>query len=256
MWPALFHIGSFRVPSYGVMLGIGILLGIHLARRRALKENIDPALIESLAFWVVLMCVLGARFAYTFVEHSDYYPYHPIEFFYFWNGGLAFSGSLVAAVLTTWVFCRTHALSFWRAVDLLTPPVALGLVFGKLGCFLAGCCYGRVCDLPWGVTFNNPTSLADPKGLPLHPTQIYEAASWLLLFAVLSLFQRRSSRRPGEVFFLFGISYGIVRFFLEFLRADPGYLGPLTTAQMTNIPLVLLCAALWIHRRRASAESL
>ncbi len=250
MWPSLIHVGHFRIPSYGVMLGIGILLGIFMIRRQARKENIDPVLIESLAFWVVLISVLGARFAYTFVEHSDYYLSNPGEFFYFWNGGLAFSGSLVAAIVTLWVFCRRHALSFWKTLDLFTPPVSLGLMFGKLGCFLAGCCYGKTCDLPWSVTFTNPESLANPKGVPLHPTQLYEAGSWFLLFLILLFFQRRTSRRPGEVFFLFGILYGIGRFFLEYFRADPGYLGWLTTAQTTNIPLVLLCAGLWIYRRK------
>jgi phosphatidylglycerol:prolipoprotein diacylglycerol transferase len=249
MWPVLLHLGPLKIPAYGFMLGIGIFVGIYLAKRQARKEKLDPMLIESLAFWVVLMCVFGARFAYTFVENAGYYFSRPWEFFYFWNGGLTFSGSLVAAVATAWVICRRHDLSFWKAVDILTPPVALGLMFGKIGCFLAGCCYGKVCDLPWGVRFTNPESLAHPKGIPLHPTQLYEAASWLVLFLILRAYQRRKDRRPGEIFFAFGVVYGTVRF----LRSDPGHLGPLTTAQMTNLPLIIICLTLWIHRRVSKA---
>ena len=100
---------------------------------------------------------------------------------------------------------------------------------------------------------HHPESLAHPKGALLHPTQLYEAASWFVLFWILLAYQRRKDRRPGEIFFAFGVVYGIVRFLLEYLRGDPGHLGPLTTAQMTNLPLILICLILWIHRRMSKA---
>src|SRR5438477_816256 len=100
MWPILFRLGPIKVPGYGMMLAIGIILGIHLAKKQAKKENLNPQMIESIAFWVVIASVIGSRFLYTFVEHGDYYWRHPLEFFSFQKGGLAFSGSLVTAILT------------------------------------------------------------------------------------------------------------------------------------------------------------
>jgi phosphatidylglycerol---prolipoprotein diacylglyceryl transferase len=241
---------TFPIPAYGFMLAIGIVLGIYLAKKEAIRSGVDPQTIESFAFWVVVTSVLGSRFLYTFVEHGDHYWKHPIEFFYFHKGGLAFSGSLVTAIITAIVFSKKKNISIWKLLDIITPPVSLGLFFGKMGCFLAGCCYGKVCDLPWGVAFNHPQTLAEPRGIPLHPTQLYEGAAWLLLFFILYKYQLKNPK-TGVVFALFALSYGVVRFILEYFRADPGHISGLTTAQFFNIPLVIAAIALLLARRRA-----
>lgn len=249
MHPILIHLGKFRIPTFGALMAVAMFLGMYLAKRQGTKEGISAAKIESASMWAIISSLVGARFLYTFVEHANYYWARPWEFFALQSGGLSFLGSVFFAVAGLAFFCRKEKISFWHVADLMAPSLSIGLAIGKIGCFMAGCCFGKVCDLPWAVTFNDPETFAHPTGVPLHPTQLYEALAWTILFFVLIGF-RRFRRVYGEVFFLFLILFGFIRSILETLRGDPGYLGPLTTAQMLSIPLVLGALTLWVLRRR------
>jgi phosphatidylglycerol:prolipoprotein diacylglycerol transferase len=253
MHPILFEIGPLKLSFYGLMLAISFFLGMHIAERGGRKEGIPAKRIERLSRWIIGSAVLGARFLYTFVEHWSYYIRLPWKFFAFQEVGLSFFGGLFAAIGVSIAYCRRHRLPFWKVADIYTPTIALGLAITKIGCFMAGCCFGRTCDLPWGVAFTNPASLADPKGVPLHPTQIYESLANLGIFLLLIVF-RRFRRFQGEIFLLFLIVYGVVRSYLETFRGSPGHLAGLTTAQFLSVPMVLLAIVWWVLRFKQGAN--
>jgi len=247
--PILFELGPVSLKSYGLMLAISILTGIYLAKRQAKKEGIEPKEVETISFWLAVSGIFGARFLYTFVENGSYYWRHPIEFFYLQTGGISFFGALYTVVPTLWFLCWKKKLSFLQLADIFAPVLSLGLGITKIGCFLAGCCYGTVCDLPWAITFTNPQGLAQPKGVPLHPAQLYEAVSWISLYFIL-VWLRKYRKVPGEIFLLFVITFGIGRALLEEFRGDSIHVKGLTSYQWMSIPVVLLGIIAWVYLRK------
>ena len=229
MHPILIKIGPISIPTYGFFVAAGFLLGLALALRRAHQEGINPDVITDLAFYILLGTLLGARIYYV-GEHFSYFKTRPWEALYLWKGGLAFYGGFIGALAMALWYVKKHHLPLWPLADLVAPSIAAGEAVGRLGCFSAGCCYGKPCHLPWAVTFTNPRSLA-PLGIPLHPTQLYHALANLLIFLVLLwIYPRR--KFYGEVFAAYLFLYGLGRFSIEFLRGDPrSYLGPLSLPQ-------------------------
>lgn len=231
------------------MLAAAFMVGVWLAKKIAKKDRISDSQIDAISFWLIVAGVIGSRFLYTFVEHFDEYSQNPVRFFYFQEGGLSFSGGLVFAIVAAVVFCRKKKISFWKMADSLSPSLAVGFAIAKIGCFLMGCCHGRPCDLPWAITYTNPESLAHPRNVPLHPSQIYESiATFLIFLTLLQIHKRR--KFDGQVFLSLLILYGVVRSLLEYFRGDTGHLGFLTTAQAINLPVILCAAALWIFLRK------
>lgn len=245
MYPYLFKYGSFKISSYGVMLATAFITGVWLAKKLGKKEAITENQIDSISLWLILSGVLGSRFLYTFVEHYDEYIQNPVRFFYFQEGGLSFSGGLVFAIVASVIFCKKHRISFWKMADTLSPSLALGFSIAKIGCFLMGCCHGTVCAVPWGVTYTHPESLAHPRGIPLHPSQIYESIGTLLIFGLLMLIKDKKTFQ-GQTFLSLIILYGTVRSALEFFRGETGHIGFLTTAQAINLPMIVVAIILWI----------
>lgn len=244
MHPILFHIGSLKLSFYGLMLATSFFVGMHLVQRWARAEGVSSKKMEWLSWWVIVSAILGARLLYMLAEQPSYFFRHPWKFFAFQEGGLHFFGGLLLAVGASVLYCRKHRLPFFKVADIFAPTIALGLSLTKIGCFMAGCCFGKVCDLPWGVSFTHPETLAYPRGVPLHPTQLYESAANLGIFFLL-LFSRRFRRFEGEILFLFLVVYGIVRFYLETFRNEPIQFAGLTMAQLIIIPMVLLAIFGW-----------
>jgi phosphatidylglycerol:prolipoprotein diacylglycerol transferase len=170
----------------------------------------------------------------------DFFRQYPLQIFEIWEGGLVFYGGLIpAAVVAFWVM-QWHRLPVWKLADLISPLIALGLSFGRMGCFLAGCCYGKETSLPWAVVFRNPDSLAR-LNVPLHPTQLYGAANGLVLFFFLTWVEKKK-KFDGQVFWLFLFLYSMTRFFIEIFRGDPrGFLFTdlLSTSQAIGILLAI-----------------
>lgn len=160
--------------------------------------------------------------------------------FKIWEGGLVFYGGLLLAIGVSLWYMRWHRLPIWKVADLISPLIALGLFFGRIGCFSAGCCYGKETSLPWGVVFKHPDSLA-PLNIPLHPAQLYDAANGLAIFFFLNWMEKRKTF-DGQIFWLFLFLYAITRFFIETLRGDPrGFLfgNLLSTSQGIGVPLAI-----------------
>ena len=181
MHPELFRIGSFALPSYGFMMAVAFLSGLWLLRRRAPSFGIEAETASDLGVWFLLSGLLGAKLLLVIVEWPSYVRSWS-DFASLARAGGVFYGGLIGAVLATAFLLRRRRISFWTFADAAAPSVALGQAFGRVGCFLAGCCWGRECPLPWAVTFTSPVAhenVGVPLGIPLHPTQLYEVLGTL-----------------------------------------------------------------------------
>jgi len=239
MYPILFRLGSLNIYAYGFFIAIGFVLGFFHAARRGREEGIPFERMVDLLFCIVLSAIIGSRSLFVLVNFEHYRDY-PFHIFRIWEGGLVFYGGLILAVAVSFGYLRWNRLPAWKFADLFSPSIALGLFFGRIGCFFAGCCYGKETSLPWGVTFIDPNSLAR-LNFSLHPTQIYEALGSLAIFFFLN-WKRRRKAFEGQIFYLFLLFYSVIRFLIEFLRDDPrGFLfgGILSTSQGIGIFLAL-----------------
>ncbi len=245
-------IGPIPIRLYGLMIGIGFLLGITLASRRAQKEGLNPERILDMGVYLLLAAIVGSRALYVLTTLHEFAD-NPLDVFAIWKGGLVFYGGLLAAVPTGIWYVKKHKLPVWQTADIMAPSIALGHAFGRLGCFFAGCCYGAPCTGPFCITFNDPHSLA-PLGTPLFPTQLMESGGEFIIFGLL-LALRDRKRFHGWIFGLYLILYAVLRFLLEFFRGDAVrgvYFGGLiSTSQI--IAIAVICAAivaLTIGRKR------
>lgn len=241
MHPVLFELGPVRFFSYGLMIALGFLAANWLGSRRAAASGIDPARIQNIALIALITGLIGGRIAYVFLRW-DFFRANPLEVFRLDHGGLVFFGGLAAGLAGGVWATRRAKLPVLRTVDLLVPPLVMAHAFGRVGCFLNGCCYGKFTELPWGVQFPGET-------LRRHPAQIYEVLALLGIFFLLKRLER-TNPRPGTVLLSYGLAYGIWRFLVEFLRGDnlPVALG-LTIFQWIGMGVAVFAASLLIARR-------
>lgn len=249
-------IGPIPIRLYGLMIGIGFLLGITLASRRAKKEGINPELILDMGVYLLLAAIVGSRALYVLTTLREF-TRNPLDVFAIWKGGLVFYGGLLAAVPVGIWYVRKHSLPVWKTADIMAPSIALAHAFGRLGCFFAGCCYGAPCSGPVCMTFSDPRSLA-PLGVPLFPTQLMESGGEFLIFGLL-LALRPHKRFDGQLFGLYLIFYAMLRFTIEFFRGDVArgvYFGGLiSTSQIIAILIALAAAfAMGIGWKRSSVK--
>jgi len=217
MHPVLFKLGPLPIHTYGVLIALAFLAGIFLAMHEARRKGVDPERVMDLGLYILAAAIIGSRLMQVAIEHR-YYAQHPLEIFEIWKGGLVFYGGFVMALVVSVWYLMHYRIPVWRMGDIMAPSIALGQCIGRLGCFSAGCCYGKPTDLPWAVTFTNPDSLA-LTGVPLHPSQLYESAGALVLFGALWAYRKRT-KFDGQLFWLYVLGYSVLRFFLEFLRGD------------------------------------
>jgi phosphatidylglycerol:prolipoprotein diacylglycerol transferase len=183
------------------------------------------------------------------VRHACYPPQDCLEALKFWHGGLAYYGGFLLAVPVGLWYARRKQLGVWRVADLTSPYIALGLFFGRVGCFFNGCCYGKPSDLPWALHFPGVAG-------KVHPTQLYEAIGSLVVFALLYFVVRPRKRAHGQVFAALLVAYGVLRFVLEFFRNDErGEVAALSTSQWISVPLVLggILLYRWLQRRSTTS---
>jgi phosphatidylglycerol:prolipoprotein diacylglycerol transferase len=241
MCPILFQSGGFTVYAYGFFIAVGFVASLVLAslKIRNSKIGISFGNLVDLFFYTVLSSIIGSRLLFVIINFNDYRQ-NPMGIFKIWEGGLVFYGGLLLAIGVSLWYMRWHRLPIWKVADLISPLIALGLFFGRIGCFSAGCCYGKETSLPWGVVFKHPDSLA-PLNIPLHPAQLYDAANGLAIFFFLNWMEKRKTF-DGQIFWLFLFLYAITRFFIETLRGDPrGFLfgNLLSTSQGIGVPLAI-----------------
>jgi phosphatidylglycerol:prolipoprotein diacylglycerol transferase len=232
MFPELFHIGSFPINTYGVFLALAFLCAILIAVKLGQRDGLPKARVYDLSLWMLLASLIGSKVLMFFTEPE--YRDHPLQLLSldFLRSGGVFYGGLIGAVLTGYFLMRHYKLPWWKTADACAPGIAVGNFFGRLGCFSAGCCWGKPTTLPWGVKF---TELGHQiTGVPidahLHPTQLYESFSMLIVFFFL-LWLHKHKRFSGQVILMYAVLYSIIRFLIEFVRDDPrGDIFGLTTA--------------------------
>jgi phosphatidylglycerol---prolipoprotein diacylglyceryl transferase len=221
--PILLELGPLTIYSYGVFLASAYLLGLWMAVRRANAAGLDGNRVLDLGIWVIIAALVGAK-ALLLVVDFQYFTSSWDNFMTLVRSGGVFYGGLIAAVVVCIYQLRKHRLPLWTSGDLFAPGIALGYMVGRLGCLLAGCCYGRPTDVAWAITFTDPAAamnVGTPLNVGLHPTQLYESLAGLVIFGALMVTEGRGRRFPGRTFWLFVLMYSVLRFGIEFFRGDP-----------------------------------
>jgi len=256
MFPRLFQIGSFSQSTYGVLVALAFLVALWMIARLARRASLNSDAVVNLGILCGLSAIVGAKIM-MFLVDIPYYVRNPGEIFSMASlqAGGVFYGGLIAALIAAVVYMRRHHLPPLPTADVFAPGIALGHGIGRLGCFAAGCCWGRPTKLPWGVTFTSPVArqvVGVPLGIRLHPTQLYESAAEFLIFGIL-YWRIHRRHAPGAIISLYLILYSTVRFLVEFVRfhEQPNpFGGPLNTSQWISLALAALGAACFVWGRR------
>lgn len=262
MHPILFDLGTvdlfgleipLRLPSYGTAMLVGVVLGWLVVRRLG-RRILPEAPWADLYLGMIVAGIVGAKVLYAVLEAprllSGEVP---------WWDVLVAGGVWLGAVLGGAVFCAhflpRHGMPAGRAMNVVFTGLPLAHVVGRIGCFLAGCCYGAACSKPWAVTYTSELAArfaGTPLGVPLHPSPLYEAALELVNFAVCALWWRRGEPPAWTVVFTWVGLYGVERFVLEFYRGDPrGALWGLSTSQWLTAAMAVAALVFWARRAKA-----
>lgn len=249
MLPVLFKIGPVTIHTYGVAMAIAFLLGVVLIRREAKAKGLNPDLSYDIVLAAMIGGILGARLVYV-IDFWPQFAANPAQIFAVWQGGLIFYGGLIGGALAVLGLVKMRNLAVGKVADMVAPSLAVGSAVGRLGCFANGCCYGEQTSLPWAVTFTDRASFAQPLGVPLHPTQIYEFFYNIVILGVLLLI-RPKVKNDGILFWAFVTLYGLFRFTVEFFRANPTFAFGMSASQLFSVALFAagLAAIFTLHLR-------
>ena len=236
------------------MIALAFLAGLWTASRRGERVNLSREDIGDVTLWLMVGAILGARVAYVTTYWKDEFADQPLsEIFMIQHGGLVYYGGFIGATLAGMIAIRWKKMPLWKTADVLAPSIALGSVFGRIGCLLNGCCYGRACSLPWAIRFPAGDNTGVPVGVPLHPTQIYDALLNLLLYFFLAWLFRRK-KFDGQIFATYLLCYALTRSTVELFRGDYNaahqHFG-MTPAQLISVPIFFtgLALAVLLSRR-------
>ena len=238
------HVFGLKIPSYGLMMAIAFITAIVISYIRAKKAGKNPDTILDLAIAAIIIGLGSAYLLYIFVT----YPLKDIwssitsgSFAVFKEGGLVFYGGVIGGALAVIGYLKLIKKErVWDYAAMIVPTIPLAHALGRVGCFLAGCCYGKCVDTPISVIYKDPIGGA-PVGVPVFPIQLVEAACNIVVFVILMLYVGKKLKR-GSVLFLYMILYGIERFVLEYFRYDEirGIFLGLSTSQWISIAMVII----------------
>jgi phosphatidylglycerol---prolipoprotein diacylglyceryl transferase len=279
MFPELFKIPylNFTFNTYGFLLALAFIAGLYVMGRLATRDDLEKQKVYDLGLWVLAASLIGSKLLMVITEWDSFYRDNPRQIFtldFFRSGGV-FYGGFIGAVIASLIVMRIYKLPWWRTADAFAPGVVLGQMIGRIGCFSAGCCWGKPTSAFFGVHFTDrgheitgvPTvvgHLTDPiqqslwaerlggLGAPLHlhPTQLYEAGATLAIFIVL-LIVFRYRRFYGQVILAYALLYAVARFIIEFWRDDPrGEIFGLSTSQLIAIILAVGAMIVMVLRLR------
>ena len=255
MYPRLLELGPITVYTYGVLLAAAYLLGLKLAMVRAKSRGLDEARVLDLGIYIIISALIGAKLL-LFVTDFQTFKNDPRELLTLARSGGVFYGGLILAVAGALWYIRRVGLPLWTTCDMFAPGIALGHVIGRFGCLFAGCCYGKPTTQPWGITFTDQfarDNVGTPLGVPLHPTQLYEAGAELLILAFLLTTERKGRPFAGRTFWLYMLLYAVSRYIIEFFRGDErGTVGIFSTSQFISIILAPLAIVMLVRLSRAT----
>ncbi|MBO4901237.1 MAG: prolipoprotein diacylglyceryl transferase [Lachnospiraceae bacterium] len=247
----LFSIGRFTIHGYGLMIGLGFLLAVLMGNYRAKKRGLSDDHFTNMAICVLLFGFMGGKLLFIIVEYKNFFE-NPLGAL--GSEGFVVYGGIITGILTIILYCRIKKISVATYMDLFVPSVALNQGIGRIGCFLAGCCYGRETDGPVYVVF--PEESLAPAGIHLLPTQLFSAAGMLLIAAGLILYARKAAYR-GLTTGYYLLAYSIGRFIIEFFRNDyRGSVGFLSTSQFISIFIFALSIGVLVvaYRKKIPVE--
>lgn len=244
------HVGPITFHMYGLMIAIGFLAALLMTTKRGKKRGYDEDIIFGIFFCAIIGGMVGTRLLYYIVELPQIIK-DPSILWNFKNGYVVYGG-IIGGILTSLVYCRVKKTAFLPYFDLVMPAVSLAQGFGRIGCFFAGCCYGRETDAWYGITFHN--SNFAPNGVKLIPTQLISSAGDFLFCALLLLYANREPKR-GRVASAYLLLYGVGRFAVEFLRNDyRGSVGALSTSQLISIGIVAVGIVMYVVAPKIAGE--
>lgn len=237
MFPEPIYIFGFPLHLFGIIAATSLIAGylLYFAENKRLK--IPSAIAPDVAFAVLMMSFVGARLLFIILNWEVYLE-SPIKILLFWEGGLVLHGGILGGLLGGYLYCLKTKQSFSQLCDPVALGISLGLALSRLGCFAAGCCYGKPTSMPWGITFHNQYSLAKPLGVPLHPTQLYEFLIGMLIFLILFVYRKRKTFN-GEILLLYLLMAPIMRIGLERFRANSNVLSLIITFAVFTVSSVL-----------------
>lgn len=236
------QIGPVAIHLYGLMMGIGFISAYFVTDYRGKKKGLNTDIIFGILWCAVVGGMLGARLLYYIVELPSIIK--DVSILWDFGTGYVVYGGIIGGVLVSYIYCRIKKVHFMEYFDLVMPAVALAQGFGRIGCFFAGCCYGRETDLPFGIVFHN--SDIAPNGVKLIPTQLISSAG-NFIFAILLMIYARKKRQDGKVAAMYLFLYSVGRFIIEFFRDDyRGSIGFLSTSQLISIFIFALGMILYI----------
>jgi len=222
MKPVMFTLFGIPFYSYGIMTAVGFTVGLLYALYEAKRNKVQSGLILDISFWFIIASIVGARILFIVVEW-DYYRHNLLDIFKIWEGGLVFYGGIILATVVGIVYLKLKKQPVLLVADIFAPALPLGVTFGRVGCFLAGCCYGKPTDLPWGLVYSNlvgkPWIISSSIGLHLHPTQLYSSGAAFFVF-LITQFLKKKKPFDGFLVLLTFLLYAIERFIIEFFRGD------------------------------------
>lgn len=253
MYPELFHLGPFTAYSYGLFIVFGLIFSYLYLKKEWRKIGLNSDDVTEVFLWSIFGVVLGGKI-FFFFENPQYYSNHAGDFFRGFGNGFVFYGSfLVTIPILIWIF-RKKKLNIWEQLDNMAICGAIVHAFGKIGCFMAGCCYGKTCDKSWySIKFTDPHSIAQPLGQYLYATQIWDFLIVAVILAIMVLIKARKQFH-SQLFLIYSILYGVGRYFTEIYRGDDarGFLfnGSLSHSQLIAIIIVLFSLSLYIYKVR------
>ncbi len=284
MYPILFEIGPLKINSYGLMIAVGFLTGLYFIQRDAVKRGMPPKVFADMAFIVLPLGIAGTRIAHI-VMFPEYYSWDdPIGWIAIWRGGLVFQGGPPVALAFVYYWFKKHNIPFWKGCDVMFPYLPMGHGFGRVGCFLKGCCYGLPTDVPWAIPARrDPWDLSEPVtgspafiehlsrfsdvtaqshwSHPIHPTQLYSFAGLLIICGILLALRRYWNPFAGFTVPAYLVLYSAFRFIVEFYRGDhnPVHLFGLSDQQVFSVFFVLLGVGVFIflqiRARKAASQN-
>ena len=250
MYNDLFSIGPITFHTYGVMVAIGVLAALFTGEARAKKRNMDADALYPMTFLCVVLGFCAAKVLFCIVEWKSFIQ-NPLNMLS--NSGFVVYGGILGGVLTAYAYCRIKKLSFVDYFDLMMPSVALAQAFGRLGCFFAGCCYGRETDSFIGISFSQ--SNYAPNGVKMIPTQLFSSAGMFVIAGILFWYGREKKPRT-KVGALYLILYSIGRFTIEFFRNDyRGEIGIFSTSQFISFFVLALGIFLFFRKQKSEEKA-
>lgn len=222
MYPVFYPSPHINIPLYLVVMSLACTVSIIYFYKRAIKLNIPPKISTEISLVVMAGAFLGARLFHVIFEYPHHYIQSPIEILKIYNGGFVFYGGFFGGIAASYFYVKKLRQNYFNWLDCAAPVLSVGYIIGRIGCFFAGCCFGKECDLPWAIRF--PPGVEAPANIALHPTQIYSVLIELFILGTLLFIEKRNSKerslKTGSLFFIWIILHGLGRLIVEQFRGD------------------------------------